>query len=115
MAESVELTAQLRQGRGSRQAKRLRKQGLVPGVLYGHKEETLSLALPVETFEGAVRHGVRVVDLKADGKTEKALIREVQWDCLGKEVLHVDFTRVSADERIHVVVPIELRGIAPGV
>jgi large subunit ribosomal protein L25 len=111
----VALTAQPRQGRGSRQAKRLRKQGLVPAVLYGHKEETLSLALPLDVFEAAVRHGARVVDLTAGGKTEKALIREVQWDHLGKEVLHVDFTRVAADERIHVVVPIELRGIAPGV
>ena len=40
---------------------------------------------------------------------------EVQWDHLGQDVLHVDFRRVSADERIHVTVPIELRGIAPGV
>jgi large subunit ribosomal protein L25 len=39
----------------------------------------------------------------------------VQWDHLGKEVLHIDFERVSADERIHVSVPIELRGVAPGV
>jgi large subunit ribosomal protein L25 len=115
MAESVGLVAQPRQTRGSRQAKRLRKQGLVPAVLYGHKEATLSLSLPLETFESVVRHGVRVVDLEAGGKTEKALIREVQWDHLGKEVLHVDFTRVAADERIRVVVPIELRGIAPGV
>jgi large subunit ribosomal protein L25 len=61
------------------------------------------------------RHGTRVVDLKESGKLEKALIREVQWDHLGKDVLHVDFTRVSADERIRVNVPVELRGIAPGV
>jgi large subunit ribosomal protein L25 len=115
MAESVALTAQPRQTRGSREAKRLRKQGFIPAVLYGHKEATLALTLPLETFESAIRHGVRVVDLQAGGKTEKAFIREVQWDHLGKEVLHVDFTRVAADERIKVVVPIELRGIAPGV
>jgi large subunit ribosomal protein L25 len=39
----------------------------------------------------------------------------VQWDHLGKDVLHVDFTRVSADERIHVNVAIEIRGVAPGL
>jgi large subunit ribosomal protein L25 len=50
-----------------------------------------------------------------DGKTEKALIREIQWDHLGIDVLHVDFTRVAADERVVVPVSIELRGIAPGV
>jgi large subunit ribosomal protein L25 len=56
-----------------------------------------------------------VVDLQTDGKTEKALIKEVQWDHLGKEVLHVDFARVAADERVVVSVPIEIKGAAVGV
>src|SRR5262249_32296375 len=87
----------------------------VPAVLYGHKEETLSLSLPLEDLVKAIRHGARVVDLQANGNTEKALIREVQWDHLGKDVLHVDFARVAADERIVVPVRIEIRGTAPGV
>jgi large subunit ribosomal protein L25 len=115
MADSVMLVAQPRQEHGTRAARRLRKQGLIPAVLYGHKEETVSLSLPADEIYSAVRHGVRVLDLKTGGKTEKALIRELQWDHLGKDVLHVDFTRVAADERIHVAVPVELRGIAPGV
>jgi large subunit ribosomal protein L25 len=56
-----------------------------------------------------------VVDLQAGGKTEKALIRDVQWDHLGHDILHVDFARVAADERIKIEVRIELRGTAPGV
>lgn len=115
MAESVTLTAQQREGRGTRQAQRLRKQGKIPAVVYGHKEATVSLALSGEELLHALRHGARVIDLKADGKTEKALIREVQWDHLGKDILHVDLARVSADERIHVAVKVELRGISPGV
>jgi large subunit ribosomal protein L25 len=115
MAESVVLVTQPRQGRGSQAARQLRRKGLVPAVLYGHKEETLSVALPADEVEKAIRHGVRVVDLKADGKEGKALIRDVQWDHLGKELLHVDFTRVAADERIVVTVPLEIRGVAPGV
>ena len=43
------------------------------------------------------------------------MIRDVQWDHMGKEILHVDFTRVAVDERIIVTVPLELRGTAPGV
>jgi large subunit ribosomal protein L25 len=58
---------------------------------------------------------VHVVDLQADGKTEKALIRDLQWDHLGMELLHVDFTRVALDERVVVPVPVETRGIAPGI
>jgi large subunit ribosomal protein L25 len=93
----------------------MRRKGLVPAVLYGHKEETLSIALPADEVAKAIRHGVRVVDLQAGGKEEKAFIRDVQWDHLGKELLHVDFTRVALDERIVVTVPLELRGTAPGV
>jgi large subunit ribosomal protein L25 len=73
------------------------------------------LSLAEDDVVKAIRHGARVVDLQADGKTEKALIREVQWDHLGKDILHVDFARVAADERIVVPVRIELRGTAPGV
>lgn len=115
MAESIALVTQPREGRGSQAARRLRRKGFIPAVVYGHKEETLCVALPADEVEKAIRHGVRVVDLKANGKEEKALIRDVQWDHLGKELLHVDFTRVAADERIVVTVPLELRGIAPGV
>jgi large subunit ribosomal protein L25 len=114
MAESVVLVAQKREGRGSQKARRLRKQGQVPAVVYGHKEETVSVSLSNDELHAALRHGARVVDLQTDGKVQKALIREIQWDHLGHEILHVDFARVAADERITVPVPVELRGIAPG-
>ena len=73
------------------------------------------MTLSHEDFAKALRHGARLVELKTDGSAEAAIIQEVQWDHLGKEVLHVDFRRVSKDERIVVPVPLDLRGIAPGV
>jgi large subunit ribosomal protein L25 len=115
MAEVKELVAQPRAATGSQAARKLRRTGLIPAVVYGHKEATIHLSVPAAEVEWAVRHGVHVVDLKADGKTEKALIKDLQWDHLGKDLLHVDFARVSADERIVVTVPVELKGIAPGV
>jgi large subunit ribosomal protein L25 len=116
MAEQMVLKTKPREGRGSRAAMKLRKLGQLPAVRYGHKEETVSVAISSEELQNVIRHKARVVDLQSEGApTQKALIREVQWDHLGKDVLHVDFERVSADERIHVSVPIELRGIAPGV
>jgi large subunit ribosomal protein L25 len=115
MADTVVLQSEKRDGRGSRHAAKLRKAGLVPAVLYGHKEETLSVSVSHEALMAAIRHNTRVVDLAAGGKTEKAQIVELQWDHLGKDVLHVDFKRVSADERIEQTVPLEIRGIAPGV
>ncbi len=115
MAEAVVFKMQNRQERGSRNARRLRRKGMVPAVLYGHGEATLSLMLPTDELTRAVRHGVRVVDLQVGGKTEKALIRDLQWDPLGHDILHADFARVSLDERITVEVRIELRGTAAGV
>lgn len=115
MAEIVVLQSEPRTGNGSRKADKLRKLGKIPAVVYGHKEETVSIAVPHDELLAAVRHNTRVVDLAVGGKTEKAQIVELQWDYLGKDVLHVDFKRVSADERIEQTVPIEVRGIAPGV
>jgi len=115
MADSVVLETKPRSERGTRHARRLRKNGVIPAVVYGHKEETLSIALAAEDLEKAIRRGVRVVDLKTDGNLQKALISEIQWDFLGKEILHVDLTRVAADERITVSVKLEIKGIAPGV
>src|SRR4051812_11029009 len=100
MAESVVLEAEKREGRGSRIAAKLRARGKVPGIVYGHKEEAVSIALPGDALLHAIRHGTRVLDLKTGGTTENVLIREVQWDHLGKELLHIDFIRVAKDERI---------------
>lgn len=115
MAESVVLVTEKRDTRGTRLARRLRKTGKVPGVVYGHKEATESVTVAAEALLTAVRHGARVVDLQSGAGLQKAQIAELQWDHLGIEVLHVDFRRVAADERIHVTVPVEIRGIAPGV
>ena len=112
MAEVIEV--KLRKDWGKRNARRLRKAGGVPGVLYGHGQETVSLSFSAESLEAAIRHGRRVVSLTGD-VTEQAFIRECQWDTWGSHVLHVDLTRVSEHEKVEVRVPIELRGEAPGV
>src|SRR4051794_27410979 len=112
--ETVTLASQPRDARGKAAAKKYRRDQLIPAVLYGHKEAVVPVLLPQKEFETALRRHVRVVDLHAGGKTETAVIQEVQYDHLGKEVLHVDFKRVSKDERITVSVPLELKGTAPG-
>jgi len=114
MAEVVVLKTEPRTTRGSRAALKLRKTGKIPAVVYGHKQAAVSLAVSADEIVKAVRRGAHVVDLSGTGEPEKVLIRELQWCHLGKDLLHVDFERVSADERIEVNVPVELRGIAPG-
>jgi large subunit ribosomal protein L25 len=116
MAQTLVLSASERGTYGTRIARRLRKSGLVPAVIYGHKEATVSVSLRRDELTKAIRTGVRLVDLQLGEKgLEKALIRDVQWDYLGADVLHVDFARVAADEKILIDVRVELRGTAPGI
>lgn len=115
MAQVVTLKAQPRAKSGSRAADKVRKQGLIPGIVYGHKEANVSVSVSAEELDRAIRvlHA-RVLNLEMDGKKETVLIRELQWDHLGKTMLHIDFARVSETDRVKVTVPVELRN-APKV
>lgn len=108
------LNVELRETRGKRDARRNRRVGKLPAVLYGHGKEAVSLALSAEQFEAAVRHGARLVKL-AGVLDEQAFIREIQWDTWGTHVLHVDFTRISEHEKVEVRVAVDVRGEAPGL
>ena len=112
MAET--LNVKTRDASGKREARRLRRDGSIPAMLYGHGEANVSLAVGADEMAAVVRHGGRVVELKGD-VNEKAFIRDLQWDTYGTHVLHVDFARVSEHERIEVKVNVELRGQAVGV
>lgn len=112
MAE--ELHVERRDTFGTRTARRLRKAGSIPAVLYGHGEENVCLAVPAEEMEAVVRHGAHLVSLRG-GVNQQAIVRDLQWDTWGTHVLHVDFARVSAHEKVEVQLPVELRGEAPGL
>ncbi|MDR3199534.1 MAG: 50S ribosomal protein L25 [Planctomycetaceae bacterium] len=113
MAKIHTITVKLRDSHGKRRNRRLRNAGNVPAVLYGHKQAVQSLTLSAEELDTVVRHGNRFVELQGDIK-EKAFIKEVQWNTWGNQILHVDFARVSEHEKVHVTVPIELRGESSG-
>ncbi|MDR2116307.1 MAG: 50S ribosomal protein L25 [Planctomycetaceae bacterium] len=113
MAKIHTITVKLRDSHGKRRNRRLRNTGNVPAVLYGHKQAVQSLTLSAEELDTVVRHGNRFVELQGDIK-EKAFIKDVQWNTWGNQILHVDFARVSEHEKIHVTIPLELRGESPG-
>ena len=108
--QSAQVTAKPRSELGSRANKRLRSMGFIPAVIYGHKEAVVPVTLPKKEVVNHLSHGAHVFDVALDGRTEKVLVKEVQYDHLGMEVLHVDFARVSLDEKVEVTVPIELKG-----
>lgn len=115
MAEEFKLAAQQRTEVGSAHCRRLRRRGLVPGNVYGHNEPPVSIAVAQETLDPIVHAGHRVVTLELDGTSDTAMFQELQWDTYGTRIQHFDLIRVSADERVTVEVPLELKGTAHGV
>jgi len=112
--QTAQVTAKPRSELGSRANKRLRDAGFVPGVVYGHKEAVIPITLGRKELAAHLGHGTQLFDLALDGKSEKVLVKEIQYDHLGLEVIHVDFARVSLDEKVEVTVPLELKGTPKG-
>lgn len=114
MSTATKVSAQKREKSGSAHCNRLRLQGIVPANVYGHGQEPLKISVHADTARPLVMSGHKVVDLEIDGKTEKALLRDVQWDTFSKHLIHMDFLRIDATQRIVMDVPIHLKGTAPG-
>ncbi len=114
MAQTAQISIKPRSELGSRANKRLRDSGFIPGVIYGHKEAVVPVTLPKKETVNHLEHGAHVFNLALEGKSETVLVKEVQYDHLGIEVIHVDFARVSLDEKVEVTVPLELKGDPKG-
>jgi large subunit ribosomal protein L25 len=118
MTQQVNLTASSRAERGSAAARRLRARGLVPAVLYGHGRDPQALSLSRADIEKAltgVAAGSTLIDLTVDGTPCKTLIREIQRTAVRREIAHIDFYEIHADEQITVEVPVHLVGVPDGV
>lgn len=113
--DETKLPAELRGELGSGSARRARRQGRLPGVLYGHGLEPVHLTVELTALEHLLAGGARVVELVIDGSEARALIKELQYDALGSELLHADFQRLVAGEKVEVAVPVELVGEPVGV
>lgn len=108
------LNVELRESHGSRNARRMRQKGRIPAVVYGHGQPTVSVTLASDQVAAVLRHGGHVVELQG-AVSDKALIKDLQWDTFGLSVLHIDLARVAAGERVRVELPVEVRGAAPGL
>lgn len=115
MATIQQLAANRRSETGTAACRRLRRTGLVPGNVYGHGQEPLSISVSSEHIRPIVSSGAHVVNLELDGQVQTALIREVQWDTFSTYVRHLDLVRVDANERVRLSVPVQLKGTAAGV
>jgi large subunit ribosomal protein L25 len=115
---STKLDASSRSADGSRAARRLRRSGRVPGVLYGGDGDAVSFDADARELRLALAQSGAVLDLSIDGKkATPVVLKEAQRHPVRGETVHVDLLRVRLDEAIHAVVPLELLGgdESPGV
>ena len=101
---------------GSRYAKRERTSGKLPAVLYGHGQDPVSLTLNAKEAVRFFQSGERVfnIDLAGEGQ-QVVLLKDIQFDYLGTNVIHVDLARVDLNEEIDAHVAIKFVGEAPGL
>ena len=107
-----------RAAEGSRSARRLRRSGQVPGVIYGGEEEPLLFAVDARILRNTLAHAGAILEVSLDGGgTSPVLVKDVQRHPVRGEALHVDLLRVRMDQAIHTTVTLELIGadVAPGV
>jgi large subunit ribosomal protein L25 len=103
---------------GSRAARRLRRVGRVPGVLYGGREEAVGFDVDARELRVALASSGAVIELSVDGaEGTPVVVKESQRDPVRGQTIHIDLLRVRLDEAIHATVPLELTGTedAPGV
>lgn len=108
------INVKVRDNKGTRNARRLRAEGLIPCNVYGHGQANESVAMDEHDVLSLVKHGERLLELNINGQMENVLVKEVQYDSMGDEILHLDLARVNLDERVEVTVPIMLRGTPAG-
>lgn len=120
MASNSNIGALPREAVGKGGARSMRREGRVPGILYGHGEESIPLSVDARELQRLV-HSVSIentiVDLSLKGTRQpfKVLIREIQRHPTREEYIHVDFFHIAMDEKISVEVPIVLKGEPTGV
>ncbi len=115
MAE-FQLAAEPRQARGKKNRK-LRREGYVPGILYGPSTEPLSVQFRYRAIELTLMNagGTNLIDIDVGGQSYPSLARDVQRDVVAGDILHVDFLAVDESQRINVEVPIMMEGQSPVV
>lgn len=104
-----------RQQIGTRYAARARKAGRLPAVIYGHHQAPLHVTADYKALTTLLHGHAHVVEVLVAGKSEPCLIKDVQWNHLGNEILHVDLERVDLTERVTTEVDLLLAGDAKGL
>jgi large subunit ribosomal protein L25 len=111
------INAQERPAEGSRATRRLRRQGIVPGVVYGGGEDCRPFQANAHELDRLLHTGAAVFDLKFDGEAIPVIVKDQQLHPVRSDLMHIDMLRVNLNETIQTTVMVEVHGAeeAPGV
>lgn len=118
--EQVLIKADTRNATGKGVARKLRREGRIPAVLYGRNVDPVSITVSTKDWEKITRHMKRnvILDMEITGgkgvENRPVMVKEVQKDGLGVNVMHIDFLQVSMERTVEVEVPIHLKGKSKG-
>ena len=113
--KTIEIKGSVRSELGKKATRELRKNGQVPCVVYGGESVTHFTA-PVEAFRGLIyTPNIYIVDLVIDGKARKAILKDVQYNCVSDAIEHIDFLEVNDKKPVSISIPVKLNGLAEGV
>jgi large subunit ribosomal protein L25 len=113
--KSITIEGQLRTETGKKITRRLRSQGLVPGVIYGGSQE-VNFAAPVLSFKNLIYTSeFQLANIKVDGKEIRCILKDVQLNKVTDELAHLDFLELVEDKKVVATIPIKITGTAIGV
>lgn len=118
MEDFMQVNAESRLQVGKKIAKKLRKEGRIPAIIYGDHKESIPIALSLTDVKSILKHEKgenTVLKIHRDDIKVDAMLKEIQYDYLGDNIIHVDFLRIDLDKPVEVNVPIEVTGEAIGV
>jgi large subunit ribosomal protein L25 len=115
--DHTKLEVATRSDQGSRAMRRLRRTGLVPGVIYGGTGEAVAFEVDARILRNTLAHAHAVIDVTVDGSAETVIVKELQRHPVRGEILHADLLRVRMDQAIQTTVTLEVTGAedSPGV
>ena len=114
MAESNKLVAEVRKSFGKGAARKSRAAGKTPAVIYGHGIDPIHITLPAHEIALVLRHKNALLELDIEGKNQTVLVKSATKDAVTQVIEHIDLVTVIAGERVHVEVPVHIKGEAMG-
>ncbi|MBC8033980.1 MAG: 50S ribosomal protein L25 [Chitinophagaceae bacterium] len=113
--KTITIKGQLRTEHGKQATRQLRSEGKVPGVIYGGAQE-VNFSAPTADFKNLVyTPEFQLAELQVDGKNYRCILKDIQFDKVTEQLLHVDFLELVEDKKVIATLPLKLTGTPVGV